>query len=87
MPTRRKGGFQPVPMHLRNALNEREAASGIGVGYRYAHDYPGHYVEQQYLPDEAAGTPYYVPSQQGFEVEIRKIRAERHKEDPPEAHP
>ena len=83
----KKGGFQPVPMHLRNALNEREAASGIGVGYRYAHDYPGHYVEQQYLPDEAAGTPYYVPSQQGFEVEIRKIRAERHKEDPPEAHP
>ena len=83
----KKGGFQPVPMHLRNALNEREAASGIGVGYRYAHDYPGHYVEQQYLPDEAAGTPYYVPSQQGFEVEIRKIRAERHKKDPPEAHP
>lgn len=79
-----KGEFRPVPMHLRNALNERDAASGTGNGYKYAHDFPGHYVEQQYLPDEARGTPYYVPSEQGFEKEIRKIRRERGKIDAPE---
>ena len=79
-----KGGFRPVPMHLRNALNDRESASGIGVGYKYAHDFPGHYVEQQYLPDEASGMPYYVPSEQGCENEIRKIRAGRGKSDAPD---
>ncbi len=79
-----KGEYKPVPMHLRNALNERDAASGTGNGYKYAHDFPGHYVQQQYLPDEARGTPYYVPSEQGFEKEIRKIRRERGKMDAPE---
>lgn len=80
-----KGGYRPVPIHLRNALNERDAASGTGSGYKYAHDFPGHYVEQQYLPDEARGTPYYVPSEQGFENEIRKIRRARGKLDAPDA--
>ena len=79
-----QGGFRPVPMHLRNALNEREVADGVGAGYRYAHDFPGHYVEQQYLPDEAKGTPYYVPSEQGFEREIRALRKTRNRNDPPE---
>ena len=79
-----KGGFRPVPMHLRNALNERESNSGIGQGYKYAHDFPGHYVEQQYLPDEAAGLPYYTPSEQGYENEIRKIRISRGKTDRPD---
>ena len=79
-----KGGFRPVPMHLRNALNERESNSGIGVGYKYAHDFPGHYVQQQYLPDEAAGLPYYTPSEQGYENEIRSIRAARGKSDRPD---
>jgi putative ATPase len=79
-----KGEYKPVPMHLRNALNERDAAGGTGNGYKYAHDFPGHYIEQQYLPDEARGTPYYVPSEQGFEKEIRKIRKERGKIDAPE---
>lgn len=79
-----KGAYRPVPMHLRNALNERDAATGTGKGYQYAHDFPGHYVEQQYLPDEARDTPYYVPSEQGFEREIRKIRAQRGKHDAPD---
>ena len=79
-----KGGFRPVPMHLRNALNERESASGVGAGYKYAHDYPDHYVEQQYLPDEASCTPYYIPSEQGFENEIRRIRKSRGKNDRPD---
>ena len=73
----KKGGFRPVPMHLRNPLNERESARGVGRGYKYAHDFEGHYVEQQYLPDEAEGMPYYLPSDQGFENEIRKIREKR----------
>ena len=79
-----KGGFRPVPMHLRNALNERESASGVGAGYKYAHDFPGHYVEQQYLPDEASGMPYYIPSGQGYENEIRRIRESRGKTDRPD---
>jgi len=79
-----KGSFRPVPMHLRNALNERESASGVGAGYKYAHDFEGHYVEQQYLPDEASGMPYYTPSEQGYENEIRRIRASRGKQDMPD---
>jgi len=79
-----KGGFRPVPMHLRNALNERESASGVGAGYKYAHDFPDHYVEQQYLPDEASGMPYYIPSEQGYENEIRRIRESRGKTDRPD---
>lgn len=79
-----KGEFRSVPMHLRNALNDRDSASGTGVGYKYAHDFPGHYVEQQYLPDEARGTPYYVPSEQGNENAIREVRKSRGKIDPPD---
>jgi putative ATPase len=43
---------------------------GIGVGYRYPHDYPGADVEQQYLPDELVGRRYYEPSDQGMEQQI-----------------
>ena len=49
-----------VPMHIRNAVAEGMAKDGYGVGYKYPHDYPGHYVEQQYLPDVMVGTRYYV---------------------------
>ena len=49
-----------VPMHIRNAPIEQMKALGYHEGYKYPHDYPGHYVEQQYLPDEMKGTKYYI---------------------------
>ena len=47
-----------IPMHIRNAPAEGMAKEGYGVGYKYPHDYPGHWVEQQYLPDKMLGTKY-----------------------------
>ncbi len=49
-----------IPMHIRNAPAEGMHEFGYGNGYKYPHDYPGHIVEQQYLPDEMLGTKYYV---------------------------
>ena len=50
-----------IPMHIRNAPAEGMKDFGYGQGYKYPHDYPGHYVEQQYLPDKMVGTKYYIP--------------------------
>ena len=49
-----------IPMHIRNAPAEGMAKEGYGVGYKYPHDYLGHWVEQQYLPDKMLGTKYYI---------------------------
>ncbi len=49
-----------VPMHIRNAPAEGMAQFGYHDGYKYPHDYPGHFVEQQYLPDKMLGTKYYI---------------------------
>jgi ATPase related to the helicase subunit of the Holliday junction resolvase len=49
-----------VPMHIRNAPIEKMKKLGYHEGYLYPHDFPGHYVEQQYLPDKMVGTKYYV---------------------------
>ena len=49
-----------VPMHLRNAPAEGMSQLGYGNGYKYPHDYPGHIVDQQYLPDKMKGTKYFV---------------------------
>ena len=49
-----------IPMHIRNAPADGMAKEGYHVGYKYPHDYPGHYVEQQYLPDKMLGTKYYI---------------------------
>ena len=49
-----------IPMHIRNAPAEGMEKEGYHVGYKYPHDYPGHYVEQQYLPDKMLGTKYYI---------------------------
>lgn len=48
-----------IPMHIRNAPVDGMEKLGYHVGYKYPHDYPGHYIEQQYLPDEMLGTKYY----------------------------
>ena len=52
-----------IPMHIRNAPAEGMEKDGYHVGYKYPHDYPGHYVEQQYLPDKMLGTKYYIPDE------------------------
>lgn len=49
-----------IPMHIRNAPAEGMEKEGYHVGYKYPHDYPGHYVEQQYLPDKMLGTKYFI---------------------------
>ena len=49
-----------IPMHIRNAPAEGMSEFGYGEGYKYPHDYPGHWVEQQYLPDKMLGTKYYI---------------------------
>jgi putative ATPase len=61
---------EPVPLHLRNPVTGLMRDSGYGKGYKYAHDYPGHFVEQQNLPDPLQGKRYYSPSDQGYEKEI-----------------
>jgi putative ATPase len=63
-------GSLPVPLHLRNAPNRRMQQHGIGVGYRYPHDFEEADVEQQYLPDELADRRYYLPTEQGYEATI-----------------
>lgn len=63
-------GNQPVPLHLRNAATGLMRSLGYGRDYKYAHDFPGHYVEQQYLPDSLKGKRYYVPTDQGHEREV-----------------
>ena len=67
---KRKNGM--VPNHLRDASYKGASKLGRGSGYRYAHDYPGHYVKQQYLPDELMGTVFYEPTENGYEKNIRK---------------
>ena len=49
-----------VPMHIRNSVAEGMEQFGYHEGYKYPHDYPGHFVEQQYLPDKMIGTKYYI---------------------------
>lgn len=56
-----------VPKHIRNANYSGEKEFGIGVGYKYAHDYQNHYVRQQYLPDEIKDIVFYGPTDIGYE--------------------
>ncbi len=67
----------PIPLHLRNAPVARMKSHGIGVGYRYPHDFPGADVEQQYLPDKLVGKRYYEPSDQGFERQLGELMERR----------
>jgi putative ATPase len=60
-------GSQPVPPHLLNAPIARMRSHGIGVGYRFPHDYEGGDVDQQYLPDALVDRRYYVPTEEGME--------------------
>ena len=61
-----------VPVHLQDAHYRGHKNLGHGIGYKYAHDYPNHYVEQQYLPDEIKDAKFYIPSENGYEKQIRE---------------
>lgn len=61
-----------VPNHLRDSHYKGAANLGHGIGYQYAHDYPNHYVKQQYLPDTLVGTRFYRPSENGYEKRIKE---------------
>jgi putative ATPase len=64
------GRNEPVPLHLRNPVTELMRRTGYGKGYKYAHDYPGHFVRQENLPPSLKGKRYYLPGDQGYEQEI-----------------
>ena len=61
----------PVPGHLQDAHYKSAGKLGHGEGYKYAHDYPKHYVKQQYLPDGLTDKVFYRPSENGYEKQIR----------------
>lgn len=63
--------LMPVPPHLQDRHYSGAAALGRGLDYKYAHDYPNHYVKQQYLPDGMEGAVFYEPSDNGYEREIK----------------
>lgn len=64
-------GDAQVPPHLRDAHYAGSKELGH-VGYKYAHDYPNHYVEQQYLPDKLVGESFYIPGNNGYEKNIKE---------------
>ena len=69
-----------VPVHLQDSHYKGAAKLGHGIGYKYAHDYPNHYVKQQYLPDEIKDARFYEPGELGYEKQmkeyLKKIRQE-----------
>ena len=71
-----------VPVHLQDAHYKGSAKLGHGIGYKYAHDYPKHYVKQQYLPDEIRGERFYEPTEIGYEERIKeRLERLRHREE------
>jgi len=64
-------GVTEVPNHLKDPSRDGEAL-GHGQDYKYPHQYPDHFVRQQYLPGRLQGRRYYDPSDQGYEKEIRE---------------
>jgi putative ATPase len=67
----RKGSSESVPLHLRNPVTPLMEEMGYGKDYKYAHDYPGHVVEQQHLPDSLKGKQFYTPGNIGYEKQVQ----------------
>ena len=68
----KKTGNLPVPLHLRNSPTELMEELGYGKDYKYAHDFPGHFVQQQYLPDELIGTLMWEPQENAQEAKLKE---------------
>ena len=83
----RESGNLQIPSHLKDAHYKSASKLGHGTGYLYAHNYPNHYVKQQYLPYELNGKEFYSPSGNGYELKIRdhmralKAAEEKRKKD------
>ncbi|MBQ3864333.1 MAG: replication-associated recombination protein A [Clostridia bacterium] len=72
-----KAGNNAVPVHLRDTHYAGAERLGSGTGYKYPHDYPGHYIRQDYMPEDARNDVYYEPTDEGFETRIRALRRSR----------
>jgi putative ATPase len=62
----------PVPLHLRNAPTKLMKDIGYGKKYKYAHEFPNHFVEENYLPEELKGKQFYFPTENGQEKKIKE---------------
>ncbi len=67
-----KNNRTTIPSHLQDAHYKGAQKLGRGTGYKYAHDYPNHYVEQQYLPEEIKDAKFYIPTNSGYEKVIKE---------------
>ncbi len=67
----KNGKNDPVPLHLRNAVTKLMKESGYGQGYKYAHNFPGHVVDQQHLPDPLKDKKFYFPGELGYEKQVQ----------------
>ncbi|MBR6417329.1 MAG: replication-associated recombination protein A [Bacteroidales bacterium] len=76
----RRTGDLPVPLHIRNAPTKLMKEMGYSDGYKYAHDYSGNFVEQEFLPDALRGTKFYEPGDNARENETRKLMQWRWKD-------
>ena len=76
----RKGGDQPVPLHIRNAPTGLMKGLGYGKNYKYAHSFEGNFTEQEFLPENLAGTTFYEPGKTPREEELRKFLKSRWKD-------
>lgn len=73
----RETGDLPVPLHLRNAPTKLMKELGYGHSYKYPHDYPGNWVEQQYLPDRISGDRFWIPGNNPAEMRSVQLHRER----------
>ena len=69
----RRNMNQPVPLHLRNAPTELMKELNYGKEYKYPHDFPNHYVHQEYLPEEVRNEKFYIPANNNNELRFRKL--------------
>ncbi len=72
-----KSGDLPVPLHLRNAPTSLMKEMGYGADYKYAHDYPGHFVRQQFMPDMLVGTRFWHPADNSAETRMDDLQKAR----------
>ena len=72
-----ESGNLPVPLHLRNAPTALMKKMGYGRDYKYAHDYPGHFVRQQFMPDDLQGTTFWHPADNPSEARMAQLHRER----------
>ncbi len=72
----------PVPLHIRNAPTSLMSQLGYGNGYKYAHDFPDAYVEQEHLPENLRGRTYYHPTDRGYEGKLKEVLEKRRERRP-----